>query len=215
MNHTNTQVDEYLHNLREWQDELKHLRRILLTCPLTEEFKWRSPCYTSEKKNIVILGGFKDSCVLSFFKGSLLKDPEGILTKPGENTREGRVIRFTSVCEIAELEPTLRAYIDEAIEAEKAGLTVGLKEDRELKYPEELLAELDESPELKIAFESLTPGRQRAYLMFFNAAKQSKTKTARIEKYRERILDGKGINDCTCGLSQKMPQCDGSHNSLK
>jgi uncharacterized protein YdeI (YjbR/CyaY-like superfamily) len=215
MNKPNPQVDEFLTKAKRWRDELETLRTILHDCQLNEEFKWRSPCYTFQGKNVAILGELKDCCTLSFFKGALLKDSRGILEKPGENTRAGRVIRFTNVQEINELKPTLKALIQEAITVEKAGLKVDFEEDCELGYPEELQAKFDESPELKTSFESLTPDRQRAYLLFFSAAKQSKTRESRIEKYRERILEGKGLNDCVCGHSQNLPNGDGSHNSIR
>lgn len=214
MSSTSPQVDAYVQNATTWQDELHELRSIVLECQLTEDFKWRAPCYTYQGKNVLMIGELKDSCTLSFFKGALLKDPQGILTKPGENTQAARVIRFTSVREIVELEAVLKSYIQEAIEVEKSGLKVDLEQGREFDLPEELQDKLDESPELKTAFEALTPGRQRAYVIFITGAKQSATRAARVEKYVERILAGKGINDCVCGLSQKMPSCDGSHKQL-
>ncbi|WP_417393368.1 DUF1801 domain-containing protein [Gimesia sp.] len=210
----NPDVDEYLSKARQWQEELVTLRAIVLDTPLTEEWKWRAPCYTFQKKNVALIGAFKDNCVLSFFKGALLKDDLDILTKPGENTQAARVVRFTSLQEIIELEPVLKAYIAEAIEVEKAGLKVDTKIEAE-PIPAEFQKKLDESPALQTAFEALTPGRQRGYLMHFSAAKQSKTREARVEKYIPQILDGKGIHDCTCGLSQKLPACDGSHKSIR
>lgn len=210
----NPDVEIYLNKARQWQDELVTLRTIVVDTPLIEEFKWRVPCYTFQKKNIVLIGAFKDNCVLSFFKGALLKDPLDILTKPGENTQAARVLRFTSLQEIIELEPVLKAYIEEAIEVEQAGLKVDVKKAAE-PVPAEFQKKLDESPALQTAFEALTPGRQRAYLMHFSAAKQSKTRETRVEKYIPQILAGKGINDCVCGLSQKLPACDGSHKSIR
>ncbi|MAT15918.1 MAG: hypothetical protein CMJ46_11695 [Planctomyces sp.] len=215
MTTSHPQVDEYFQNLKLWKDELSLLRRILLTTPLTEDFKWRSPCYTHGKGNILILASLRDCCTVGFFKGALLKDPEGVLTRSGENSRSARVIRFTSLCEISELEPTLRAYIEEAIENEEAGRKIDFSDDREMDYPAEFEEELDQQPALRTAFDALTPGRQRAYLIFFSGAKQSSTRKARVQKYVSRILDGKGINDCTCGLSQRLPQCDGSHNAIR
>ena len=191
----NPKVDAFLSKAKKWQEELGKLRRIILDCQLTEELKWRVPCYTFQKKNIVIIGGLKESCVLSFFKGALLKDAEGILSKPGENTQVVRVIRFTSVGEIVELEPILKAYIYEAIEVEKAGLMANFKKTTEFKIPEEFQNKLREIPALKAAFEALTPGRQRAYVLYFSAPKQSKTREARIEKCLDQILDGTGLND--------------------
>ena len=210
MSQANSEVDGYLSKSSKWQKELKALRTILLDCPLVEEWKWRAPCYTVQKKNVVLIGAFKEYCVLSFFKGALLKDARGILQKPGANTQAARVIRFTSVQEIRELEPVLRAYVAEAIEVEKAGQKLKFKKEPE-PVPEEFQEKLDEHPALQTAFEALTPGRQRAYLMHFAAPKKSKTRVSRIEKCTERILDGKGLHDCTCGHSQKMPACDGSH----
>jgi uncharacterized protein YdeI (YjbR/CyaY-like superfamily) len=210
----NPKVDTFLSKAENWQEEMEALRTILLDCDLVEEWKWRSPCYTFQGNNIAIIGGFKNHCVLSFFKGALLNDGEGILEKPGENTQAARVIRFTSVQEIQAQETTLSAYIFEAIEVEKAGLSIDFKEKNELVLVEELLYKFEELPTFKTAFEALTPGRQRGYNLFFSAPKQSKTRTTRIEKYTQRILDGIGINDCVCGLSSKMPSCDGSHKHV-
>ncbi len=211
----NPEVDTFLKRAKKWHEEMGTLRNILLNTPLTEEIKWRMPCYTLDQKNVVMIAGFKDYCALSFFKGALLKDPKGILRKPGENTQSGRLIRFTSVQEINELEPVLEAYLAEAIAVEKAGLKVDTSKDTERDYPEELQNMLDANPALNTAFEGLTPGRKRAYVMHIAAAKQSKTRVARIEKYVPRILDGKGMHDCTCGLSKRMPNCDGSHKQLQ
>lgn len=188
----NPEVDDYLSKVDKWQDELKQLRAILLDCMLTEELKWGSPCYTFQGSNVSIIGGLKDHCVLSFFKGALLNDPEGILEKPGDNTRSARVIPFTNVRQIIKMEPILKAYIHEAIEVEKAGLKVDFKKE---PVPEELQQKMNEHPAFKAAFNALTPGRQRAYILYFSAPKQSKTRVSRIEKYMQRILDGKGMND--------------------
>lgn len=211
----NPEVDEYLRGLDKWKTELLKLRAIALDCKLSEELKWGHPCYAHQKKNVVIISGLKDYCALSFFNGALLKDPHGILVKPGENTRAGRLVRFTGVPEIVDKKAILKAYILEAIELEKAGLKVDLKDGAELEMPEELERQLDASPALREAFEALTPGRQRGYILHVSGAKQSKTRESRIEKCKPRILDGKGLNDCTCGLSKKMPGCDGSHKTLK
>ena len=211
-NKPHPKVDEYLNQVQQWQQELSTLRAILLDCPLSEAFKWRAPCYTFEGRNVVILGPWKRSCTLSFFKGALLKDPQGLLEKPGENSRATRVIPFTDVETIVQNKAVIKAYVQEAIELEKAGMKVDFSQNRELDHPAELQDRFGENPEFRRAFESLTPGRQRGYLLHFTAAKQSKTRQARIEKYEPRILDGKGLNDCTCGLSKKMPGCDGSHN---
>jgi uncharacterized protein YdeI (YjbR/CyaY-like superfamily) len=195
MNQMNPKVDGYVRKSKQWQDELQQLRRILLDCHLTEEVKWRVPCYTFEGRNIVITGRFKDHCVLSFAKGALLKDAGGILSKPGENTQSARVIRFIHIQQIIEKEPLLKAYIQEAIEVEKAGLKVNFKTISEFQVPEELQVKLEESPALKRAFEALTPGRQRAYLLYISAAKQSKTRQSRVEKCMQPILNGKGLDD--------------------
>ncbi|MED4205412.1 DUF1801 domain-containing protein [Neobacillus mesonae] len=214
INRLNPKVDEFIDKAQKWQEEMKKLRMIILDCGLEEELKWRIPCYTFQKNNIVIIQGFKDYFALGFFKGGLLKDANGILSKPGENTQAGRLIRFTNVIEIAEMEPIVKAYIQEAIEVENAGLKVEIKKEP-ITIPEELQNKLEQLPDFKTAFETLTPGRQRAYILYFSAPKQSKTRTARVEKYMQRILDGKGLNDCTCGLSQKPPNCDGSHKSIR
>ncbi|MES2837297.1 MAG: DUF1801 domain-containing protein [Bacteroidota bacterium] len=211
----NPKVDEYLLNAKKWRKELEKLRAIALDCMLDEELKWSSPCYSFQKTNIIIIGELKDSCVLSFIKGSLLSDTDGILSKPGENSQSARVIKFTNVKQIIEKEAILKAYIYEAIEVEKAGLKVAFKDNSELVLIEELQKALSKNAALKKAFNALTPGRQRAYNLFFSDAKQSATREARIEKYKQRILDGKGINDCTCGLSKRMPTCDGSHKYIK
>ncbi len=210
----NPKVDEFLRNVKQWQNELLALQAIALECGLTEEWKWRQPCYTYKGKNVAILGGFKDNCVFSFVKGVLLNDAEGVLVKPGENSQSVRFIRFTSLQQIVRLTPVLKAYIFEAIEVEKAGLKVELKDNAKLDLVEELQDKINNMPAFKTAFEALTPGRQRAYNMHFGAAKQSKTRVARIAQYTERILNGKGINDCVCGMSKRMPNCDGSHKYL-
>lgn len=211
----NPKVDEYLSKAKKWQKELTKLRKIVLDCGLNEELKWRQPCYTFNHKNILIISAFKEYCALNIFNGALLKDTDHILVKPGENTQSGRQIRFTSLQQFIDLEPVLKAYIYEAIEVEKAGLKVKLKKTSDYTIPEELQSKFIENSNLQSAFDSLTPGRQRAYLIYFSAAKQSKTRESRIEKYIPRILDGKGINDCVCGLSKRFPVCDGSHKFIK
>jgi uncharacterized protein YdeI (YjbR/CyaY-like superfamily) len=192
MNKKNPKVDGYLRKAQKWQKEFKKLRRIILDCQLTEELKWGKPCYTFQKSNIVIIQGFKEFCALLFCKGALLKDPNGILKKFG--WQAARRIPFTNVREIVEMEPILKAYIHEAIEAEKAGLEVKFKKNPE-PIPEELQKKLDEIPALKAAFDALTPGRQRAYILYFSGAKQSKTRESRVEKCMPQILNGKGLND--------------------
>jgi uncharacterized protein YdeI (YjbR/CyaY-like superfamily) len=210
----NRHVDDFLQREEKWKNELSKLREIMLDCMLTEEYKWKQPCYSFQQKNILILGGFKNHCVISFFKGALLSDHAYILEKPGENSRHTRFIRIKSIESIIQLEETIRAYIFEAIEIEKAGLSVPPLSPGDLELVEELYQKFNENPSLKKAFFSLTPGRQRAYNLFISSSKQASTRFARIEKYTQRILDGKGINDCVCGLSKKMPSCDGSHKQL-
>jgi uncharacterized protein YdeI (YjbR/CyaY-like superfamily) len=191
----NPKVDEYLSKVKNWQEEFKKLRTIILDCQLTEELKWGAPCYTFQKRNIVLIHGFKEYCALLFFKGALLNDARGILIKQTENVQAGRQIRFTSVREIVAMETILKAYIYEAIEVEKAGLDVTFKKNAEFIIPEEFQNKLDEIPALKTAFETLTPGRQRAYILYFSAPKQSKTRVSRVEKCTQQILKGKGLND--------------------
>ena len=191
----NPKVDAFLSREEKWQEEFEELRMIALDCRLTEEFKWKHPCYTFHKKNIVLIHGFKEYCALLFPKGALLKDTAGILVQQTENVQAARQIRFIDVDEIVEMGPILKAYIQEAIEVEKAGLTVEFKKTSEFDMPEEFQVKLNEDPGLKTAFEALTPGRQRAYLLYFSQAKQSKTRKSRVEKAMPRILDGKGLND--------------------
>jgi uncharacterized protein YdeI (YjbR/CyaY-like superfamily) len=195
MDRMNPKVDTFLDEAKKWQDETRELRRIILDCQLTEELKWRQPCYTFQGSNVVIIQGFKAYCAMMFFKGALLKDSEGILVRPGKHTQAGRQIRFTNPREITQKEATLRSYIREAIDLEKAGLNVKLKETSDLKLPEEFRSRLDDSKVLRTAFEALTPGRQRAYIFYFSSAKQSKTRQSRVERHIPRILDGKGLND--------------------
>jgi uncharacterized protein YdeI (YjbR/CyaY-like superfamily) len=191
-NKTNPKVDGYLRKAKKWQEEMENLRGISLDCGLTEELKWGKPCYTFQKRNIVIIQGFKEFCALLFCKGALLKDPNGILKKFG--WQAARRIPFTNVREIVEMEPILKAYLCEAIEAEKAGLKVNFKRNPE-PIPEEFQNKLDEIPALKTAFHALTPGRQRGYILYFSGAKQSKTRESRVEKCMQRILNGKGLDD--------------------
>lgn len=191
----NPKVDGFLRKAKNWKEEFEALREIVLDCDLTEDFKWMHPCYTFEDKNVVIIHGFKEYCALLFHKGSLLKDPHGILIQQTENVQAARQIRFTNVEQIEEMQLMIKEYIYEAIEVEKAGLQVEFKKTTEYTVPEELENKFVEIPELKEAFEALTPGRQRAYLFYFSGAKQSKTREARIEKYLPNILDGKGLDD--------------------
>jgi uncharacterized protein YdeI (YjbR/CyaY-like superfamily) len=191
----NPKVDTFLREEEQWREEFTKLRAIVLEFGLTEELKWGKPCYSLEENNIVLMHGFKEYCALLFFKGALLKDSKSILVQQTENVQAARQIRFTNVQEITKLKSVLKAYIQEAIEVEKAGLTVTYKQTSEFKMPEEFQKSLDENPGLKTAFSALTPGRQRGYLLFFSAAKQAKTREARIEKCRPQIMKGKGLND--------------------
>ena len=191
----NPKVDFYFSKAKKWQEEIKKLRVIVLDCGLAEELKWGVPCYTFQKNNIVLIHVFKEYCALLFFKGALLHDPNGILIQQTENVQAARQIRFTNIEEIVKMEQILKAYIYEAIEVERAGLKVNLKKTATFNIPEEFQNKLDEKPALKTAFDALTPGRQRAYLLYFSAPKQSKTRESRIENYMQQILDGKGFND--------------------
>jgi uncharacterized protein YdeI (YjbR/CyaY-like superfamily) len=195
MNRTNPKVDFYFRKGRQWQEEFEKLRTLILDCGLTEELKWGCPCYTFEKRNIVLIHGFKEYCALLFFKGALLKDPKSILVQQTKNVQSARQIRFTNVREIVRLKPILKAYVHEAIEVEKAGLKVKFKKTSEVIVPEEFQNKLDETPALKTAFNALTPGRQRAYLFYFAQPKQSKTRVGRVEKCMQQILKGKGLDD--------------------
>ena len=194
----NPKVDFYF-NKPKWQEEIRQLRTIVLECGLTEELKWGTPCYTSEKRNIVLIHVFKEYCALLFFKGALLNDANGLLIQQTENVQSARQIRFTpangGVAEIIKKKAALKAYIYEAIEVEKAGLKVELKKATEFTIAEEFQKKLDEIPALKTAFEALTPGRQRGYMLHFSAPKQSKTRESRVEKCMQQILNGKGLND--------------------
>ncbi len=210
----NPKVDAFLLNTKKWREELTILRSIVMDSGLVEELKWGAPCYVHEKANVIIIHGFKDYFALMFFKGALMKDPQNLLHKPGENTQSGRQIRLTSMDEMLGQEEVIRAYIQHAIEVEKAGEKVIAKKTEEYPVPSELEESFAENSDLQHAFYGLTPGRQRAYLLHFAEAKQSATRKARIEKYTQRILNGKGILDCWCGLSKRMPTCDGSHRQL-
>ncbi|MGG3505219.1 YdeI family protein [Paenibacillus lautus] len=191
----NSKIDPYFNKLKKWKEEFNLLREIVLDCGLTEDFKWMHPCYTLDDKNIVLIHGFKDYCALLFHKGALLKDPHGILIQQTANVQAARQIRFTNVQEIDEMQLILKTYIVEAIEVEKAGLQVSFKKNTEYIIPEELESKFVEIQGLKTAFEALTPGRQRAYILHFSAPKQSKTRESRVEKYIPHILNGKGLND--------------------
>ena len=191
----NPKVDWFFAKDTKWQKEYEKLRTLILNCGLSEELKWGCPCYTFENTNIVLIHGFKEYCALLFFKGALLNDPNGILIQQTKNVQSARQIRFTNVREIVKMEKILKAYVYEAIEVERAGLRVKLKKTSEFKIPEEFQKRLDKNTALKKAFDSLTPGRQRAYIFYFSQAKQSKTREARVEKYIKQILNGKGLDD--------------------
>ena len=195
MNDTNPKVDFYFDKAEKWKQEVSKLRTIVLECGLTEELKWGCPCYSLGKNNIVLIHDFKEYCAFLFFKGVLLNDARGILIQQTENVQVARQARFTSVQQIADLEATLKAYIYEAIEVEKAGLKPELKKTTEFPMADEFQEKLDAIAALKTAFEALTPGRQRGYLLYFSAAKQAKTREARVEKYVPHILSGKGLED--------------------
>ncbi len=205
----NPQIDTYLADgcgrcplggtpqckVNDWREELKQLRLIILESGLVEELKWGVPCYTFEKSNVLVMAAFKDYCSVSFFKGVLIEDDKSVLVKPGENSQAARLIRFTSVQQVLDLELTLKDYINKAIEVEKTGLKVSFKQPSEQDIPDEFQQKLDELPALKAAFKALTPGRQRGYLLYFSGAKQSKTRASRIQKYIPKILEGKGFHD--------------------
>lgn len=202
MNGMNPKVDWFFNKESRWQEAYNKLRQIALDCGLTEELKWGCPCYTlktsltgRQEQNVVLIHGFKEYCAYLFFKGALLNDAQSILIQQTKDVQSARQIRFTNVVEIAEMEPILKAYIFEAIEVEKAGLKVELKKTAEFTMPEEFQTKLNHIPALKTAFEALTPGRQRGYLLYFSSAKQSKTREDRVEKYIPKILDGKGLDD--------------------
>jgi len=194
-NNPNPKVDIYLNNAKQWQKEFAALRAIILDFPLTEELKWGVPCYTFQKQNIALIHGFKEYCAILFVKGALLKDPKGILIQQTENVQAARQVRFTNAQQIADIESALKEYIHEAIEVEKAGLKVDFKKAAEFAVPDEFQQKLNKNSALKSAFHALTPGRQRAYLLYFAAPKQSKTRQSRVERCVQQILDGKGLND--------------------
>ena len=195
MSRKNPKVDVFLSKTKKWAEEFDKLRKIVLECGLNEELKWGQPCYTFQKKNIVLIHGFKEYCALLFFKGALLKDTDGILIRQTKNVQAPRQIRFTSVQEISKLKSILKKYIYEAVEVEKAGLKVKMKKTSDFKIPEEFQNKLNKISSLKTAFNALTPGRQRAYIFYFSQAQQSKTREARVEKYLQQILKGKGLDD--------------------
>ncbi|BCE02112.1 DUF1801 domain-containing protein [Marinicellulosiphila megalodicopiae] len=212
--HKHPEVDNFLIHSTKWTDELSALREILLECDVEETYKWRQPCYTVNQKNSFILGGFKDFCVLSFFKGVQLKDKHKKLSRAGEHTQSARIYKFTNVQQILDDSKIIKHYILEAIEIEKSGMTDEPKPKVQYELIDELKEMFEALPELETAFYKLTPGRQRGYHLHFSGAKQSKTRTSRIEKCYDKIMDGFGFNDCNCGLSKRKPNCDGSHKAL-
>jgi uncharacterized protein YdeI (YjbR/CyaY-like superfamily) len=191
----NPKVDWYFEKADKWKEEITKLRTILLGCDLVEDLKWGCPCYTFEKKNIALIHVFKEYCAVLFFKGALLKDSKSLLIQQTENVQSARQMRFTSLRDVTKVEKVLKAYLYEAVEVEEKGLKVTLKKTEDFAVPEEFQSKLKKNKALKTAFESLTPGRQRAYLFYFSQAKQSKTREARIEKYLPHILEGKGLDD--------------------
>jgi uncharacterized protein YdeI (YjbR/CyaY-like superfamily) len=193
--HTNPTVDKFISKADKWQDAFEQLRKIAQETELTEEFKWGKPCYTLDGKNVFLMHGFKNYCALLFMKGALLDDPADLLIAQTKNTQGSRQLRFTEADEIEEMAHIIKTYMQQAIEVEEAGLEVEYKDTSEFDMPEEFQSKLDEDPALKTAFESLTPGRQRGYLLYFSGAKQSKTRTSRVEKYTQHILDDKGLDD--------------------
>lgn len=211
----NPVVDQFFEKLQHWQEELKALRILLLNTQLKEELKWKQPCYTFQNKNVLLLGNFKTFCCISFFKGVVLKDIHNILVAPGDNSRTTRIIKFENLSQILVLESILKEYVLEAIEIEKSGIKIEKYEKTSLNLSEELKTKFSENQAFKEAFNALTPGRQRGYNIYFSAPKQSKSRISRIEKYVDRILTGKGINDCVCGHSKRMPNCDGSHKYVE
>jgi uncharacterized protein YdeI (YjbR/CyaY-like superfamily) len=211
----NQEVNNYLNNLKKWKEELTKIREIILDLGLNEEFKWMHPCYTENGKNIILIHEFKDYCAILFHKGVLLKDSENILIQQTKNVQSARQMRFTDLPEISELEPIIKQYIKEAIRIEKSGVKIKKKKTSDFEIPDELEQKFKEKPNFEKAFKNLTAGRQRGYLLHFTKPKQSETKTSRIEKNTKRIFDGFGLNDCTCGLSKRKPNCDGSHKELE
>jgi uncharacterized protein YdeI (YjbR/CyaY-like superfamily) len=195
MNKPNPKVDWFFNKAKQWHKEYEELRKICLASGLTEELKWGCPCYTFEKRNLVLIHGFKEYCALLFFKGALLKDDKRLLIQQTKNVQAARQIRFTSLREVIKLRPVLKAYLKEAVEAESAGLKVDFKKTAEFAIPPEFKSKLDENTALKTSFKALTPGRQRAYILYFSQPKQSKTRESRVEKCIPQILVGKGLND--------------------
>lgn len=208
-------VELYIEKADLWKDEMTLLRKILLECSLTETIKWSIPCYMFEGKNILVIQSFKSHCDIGFFKGALLKDPKNLLEKAGENTQSSRQLRFTNIDEIQKKKNIIKSFVKEAIQIEKEGIQLVIEEKPGSELIEELEIEFKKNKKFERAFKKLTPGRQRGYLIYFSGTKNSDTRMNRIEKNISRIMDGFGIHDCTCGLSKRMPNCDGSHKFLK
>ena len=211
----NPQVDQFIIKANKWKSEFDALRSIVLECKLEETIKWKHPCYTLEGANIALIHGFKAYCALLFFKGALIDDTKKVLVQQTEQVQSARQIRFTNLQEIVKQKAVIKAYIKQAIALEKSGVKVERKKTDDIVISEELSSIFKKNAPIKTAFLALTPGRQRAYLLFFEGAKHSATRIARIEKSMPKILCGKGLNDCTCGLSKRMPNCDGSHKFAK
>lgn len=211
----NEQVNKYINRLEKWQAELTELRKIILDSGLQEDYKWMHPSYSENGKNIILINKFKDYCAILFHKGALLKDKENILIQQTENTQSARQIRFTDLTEIQELEPIIKEYIKEAVKVERSGIKVQKKKTSDFEIPIELELKFEENTGFEKAFKNLTAGRQRGYLLHFAKPKQSKTRISRIENSIVRIFDGYGLTDCTCGLSKRKPNCDGSHKQLE
>lgn len=207
-------VETYFGKLEAWEEELRLLRELCLEAGLEETFKWMHPCYTKDGKNIAILQEFKDYCAILFQKGALLDDPDGILVAMTENVQSARQIRFRNLAEVVSRKSFVSRCLVAAVELERSGAKVAMKGVEDFAVPEELLKAFEDHPEWKRSFEALTPGRRKGYLLHFAGAKQSATRTSRIESCIPRILLGKGLTDCVCGQSARMPSCDGSHKHL-
>lgn len=206
------EVDNFLNKAKKWEPEMRFLCELAADCGLTETIKWGVPCYTFNNNNVILINGFKEYCALNFIKGALLADPDKVFIQQTENVQATRQMRFTSLSDIKELSTIIRKYLYESIEVEKQGLKIEYKKVDDFDVPEELEIKFNQNPAYKEAFKALTPGRQKGYLLHFSQAKQSATRESRIEKCTERILKGKGLDDCVCGRSKRYPRCDGSHN---